>query len=179
MAKKLGIFKTEQEVIDTVAALEQAGFVPGELQIIAKDSEHSRRIEAETDIHADEVMELARTNGSRGMNEGTTIAAAAVMPTTGMTGAGGWSAVPMTTDGLLATNFISDDDGINHALRALGLDKAEDESREAIRAGSIIVVVETDESHTMMDKEGGPKLARLSIAESVFRSQGAVHIADI
>lgn len=179
MAKKLGIFKSEQEVIDTITALEQAGFVPGELQIIAKDGEHSRRIEAETDVHADEVMELARTKGSHAGSEGTAIAAAAAIPTTGMTGAGGWAAVPMTTDGLLATNLRSDDDGINHALRALGLDKAEDESRDAIREGHIIVVIETDESHTMMDKEGGPKLARLSVAESVFRSQGAVHIADI
>ncbi|MBW7455286.1 general stress protein, partial [Paenibacillus sepulcri] len=61
MAIKIGIFKMQQQALDAVKGLEQEGFSKTELKVIAKDREHSRRLESETDVHTDEIQELADT----------------------------------------------------------------------------------------------------------------------
>ncbi|MGO4111075.1 hypothetical protein [Paenibacillus sp. YAF4_2] len=185
MAKIIGAFASQQEVIDTIHALEQAGFVQGEMKIIAKDGEHSRRIEAESDIHVDELEELASTiSGQEGDGgRGQEWAAAAAIPAIGLTGGGSWNpgfaAAGLTAiGGNLTGDFIfGDEDRIHGALTALGLDEQEASScRDSIREGATLVVIDTDESKSFFDKDGGPDLSRLGIAEGIYRQNGASRI---
>lgn len=179
MAKKIGIFEKEQQVIDTIHALEQMGFEKAEMKIFAKDAQHSRRIEADTDIHVDEVQELAETRAETTGNEGgIPLFGATALPVSGMSGVGGWNAGPIAATSFLAGDgLVGDEDGIYKSLQALGLDSKESSScLDAIRSGSTIVVVETDESKSLLDKDGGPELSTLGIAEGIFRQNNALDI---
>ncbi|GGG82490.1 general stress protein [Paenibacillus radicis (ex Gao et al. 2016)] len=174
MAKKIAAFETQRQVIDTIAAMQQAGFETGELKIYAKDATHSRRIEAESDMHVDEIRELAETreNTSPYDRAGMTFAAPGILAGSGVSGTAGWN-------GIFGAAFIGDDAGVTQALMASGLDtKESDFCRNALENGQIIVVVETDESKSLLDKDGGPDLSKLGIAESVFRQYEAYRIID-
>ncbi|MFF2483367.1 hypothetical protein [Paenibacillus sp. NPDC058071] len=169
MAKKIGSFATEQQVIDAVAALQQAGFETGELKIIAKDAEHSRRIERESGMHVDETRELSETLEHIDSDGDTWVPP--VVFAGGLMSTAGWNAVPF---GIVSSSV---DDGVLGALDALGLDTQESHlCGEVIRAGQTVVVVETDESKSLLDKDGGPDLSRLGVAEGIFRECGASRI---
>jgi hypothetical protein len=174
MARKIGVFDTQQQVIDAIKQLEQAGFVKSELKVLAKDSEHSRRIEAESNLHVDELHEREDADylGVLG------IAAAAGTGGTGIAGAyslTGYGTAPYLGGGYLyGAAVLFDEDEHEEALKALGLDDEEAHTcNQALQSGSIVVVVETDDSKSLMDKDGGPDLSRLSAAEAVFRSCNA------
>ncbi|GLX66278.1 general stress protein [Paenibacillus glycanilyticus] len=182
MAKLIGAFASQQQVIDTVNSLEQAGFVQGELKILAKNSEHSRRIESESDVHVDELSELASTNEADG-DHNKAWTGAAFIPAIGLNGGGSWNsgfaAAGFTALGGSYTgdDTFGDEDSMESAMRALGLDEQEAAScRDSIREGAIIVVVNTDESKSILDKDGGPNLSRLGIAEGIYRQNGATRI---
>lgn len=185
MAKLIGAFASQQQVIDTINALEQAGFVQGEMKIIAKDGEHSRRIESESDIHVDELTELASTtNEIEGdANHGKAWAGAAFIPVIGLTGGGSWNP-GFAAAGLIASGssitgdyIFGDEDHIQGAMMALGLDEQEAAAcRDSIREGATLVVIETDDSKSLLDKDGGPDLSRLGIAEGIYRENGAARI---
>lgn len=185
MARKIGIFQSERQVVDAIEQLEQSGFTPGEITVLAKDSEHSRRIEAETDVHADEMLELSRTNyRSRGDDgtaeavEGAGVFATPVAPAYGLASFGSGS--PASGAGaMFAIPSLVTDDNFDRAFRTLGLDAKEASlcSRE-VMAGGWAVIARTDESKSLLDKDGGPDLSTLGIAEAVFRRCGASRIAD-
>ncbi|WP_336789438.1 hypothetical protein [Paenibacillus sp. MMO-177] len=185
MAKIIGSFATQQQVIDTIHSLEQAGFVQGEMKILAKDSEHSRRIEAESDIHVDELTELAQTTDDieGDENRGRAWTGAAIIPAIGLTGGGSWNpgfaAAGLVAMGNTLTGdyIFGDEDHIEGAMMALGLEEQEAAAcRDSIREGATLVIIESEESKSLLDKDGGPDLSRLGIAEGVFRQHGAKRI---
>lgn len=180
MARKIGIFDTEQQAITAIQQLEQAGFVQGELKVLAKDSEHSRRIEAESDIHADEIRELAETSDRHGLVSLGMVAAAGFggVGATAAYGVAGYGTASYIAGGYpFAAAVLLDEDEHDDVLQALGLD--DDEAHicnQALHSGSLIVIVETDESKSLFDKDGGPDLSRLGAAEAVFRQCNASSI---
>lgn len=182
MATKVAIFETEQQVITAIEQLEQAGFLKNELKVLAKDSEHSRRIERESDVHVDELRELEDTSerqdlGIFGMAAATGYAGAGVNAVYGMAGYG---SAPYNAGGFpfVAAMLLSDDEH-SESLRALGIDDSEVElCSQALQSGSLVVIVETDESKSLLDKDGGPDLSRLGAAEAVFRACHATSITD-
>ncbi|MGO4181341.1 hypothetical protein AB4Z17_09185 [Paenibacillus sp. TAF43_2] len=177
MAKKIGIFETEQQVITAIEQLEQAGFVQGELKVIAKDFEHSRRVEAESDVHVDELRELEdmpdrQGLGSLGMAAAAGFAGAGMNAVYGMTGYG---TAPYAAGGFpFAAAILLGDDDHSGTLQSLGLENEEVRlCSDALQSGSLIVIVETLESKSLFDKDGGPDLSRLGAAEAVFRACNA------
>lgn len=180
MARKIGIFDTEQQAITAIQQLEQAGFVEGELKVLAKDSEHSRRIEAESGVHADELRELTETSDRHGSGS-LGMAAAAGFGGLGISaayGVAGYGTAPYMAGGYpFAAALLLDEDEHDDVLQAFGMD--DDEAHicsQALQSGSIIVIVETDERKSLFDKEGGPDLTRLGAAEAVFRQCNASSI---
>jgi hypothetical protein len=182
MAKKIGVFNTEQQAISAIEQLEQAGFVKSELKVLAKDSYHSRRVEAESDVHVDELSELEdmpdrQGLGSLGMAAAAGFGGAGVNAVYGITGYG---SAPYIAGGYpFAAAMLLGDDEHSDTLQALGLDG--DEAKlcsQALQGGSLVVVVETDESKSLFDKDGGPDLSRLGAAEAVFRACSASSIVD-
>lgn len=181
MARKIGIFDTEQQAITAIEQLEQSGFVKGELKVLAKDSEHSRRIEAESDIHVDELRELESASDQDGSSSFGMAAATgyAGVGTNAVYGITGYGAAPYAVGGNpFAAAILFNDDEHSGSLHALGLDDDEAQAcSQALRSGSIVVIVETDDSKSLFDKEGGPDLSRLGAAEAVFRACNASVIA--
>ena len=182
MARKIGIFDTERQAINAIQQLEQAGFLPGELRVLAKDSVHSRRIEAECDVHADELNELEDDSSpdrgaglfGAGPSGYAGLAAAPVFGTSGYgTPAYAGGAYPF------AAVFLGSDNGHSETLHAIGLDDDEAEAcGNAIQSGSVVVIAQTDESKSLLDKDGGPDLSRLAAAEAVFRGCNAANIVS-
>lgn len=185
MAKKIGLFERQQDVIAAIGELEQAGFTPGEMLILTKDWEHSRRIETETDTHVEEMRELEET-GTRGgelsymglvinpSNGYPNVAGGYGMTSFLDSAGGGWNGNYSTGAPL---GFV--DNSSTRAYQALGLDSKESKlCSEAVRSGAIAFIVETDESKSLLDKDGGPDLSKLGIAEAAFRRCGAYRIAD-
>ncbi|AJY75666.1 general stress protein [Paenibacillus beijingensis] len=64
MGKKIAVFDREEQAIQALEELRNQGFARDELKVIAKDNEHSRRVESETDVHADELQDLAEARSS-------------------------------------------------------------------------------------------------------------------
>ncbi|GKU76256.1 general stress protein [Paenibacillus sp. L3-i20] len=183
MAKKIGLFDSEQQVVDVINQLEQGGFTGGEIKVLTKDMSHSRRIESETDIHADEMHELANTYSSDGddsyVGVGTTnmYGAANVVGGYGLASFGGSPAVGGIYSFGSSFPFLNFNE--LSAYRALGLEKDEAElCHSGVENGAVAVIVETDESKSLMDKDDGADLSRLSVAEGIFRTYGATRIAD-
>lgn len=181
MVRKYGVFRTEQQVIDALAQLEQAGFTTGEIKVLAKGMEHSRRIEAESHMHVDELIELtAGANPLQYSDDGAGSSAAGIskVPLLVRNGFPGFIAQPSMGIQYGAPFVLSEDEPVD-ILLALGLDQAGAELCSAeLESGSLIIVVESDESKSLFDEEGGPDLSRLGIAEAVFRSCGAARIAE-
>lgn len=179
MARKIGIFETEQSVINAITQLEEAGFVPGELRVLAKDSEHSRRIESESDVHADELRELEDVTDHTDSFQSIGMIGAA-----GYNGLGVTAAIPGYANSpnmggafpLFGSIFFGDN-GHENTLQRLGLDHDESQAcSSALQSGALVLIVETDESKSLMDIEGGPDLSRLGVAEAVFRKCNASKI---
>ncbi|WP_424767949.1 hypothetical protein [Paenibacillus sp. sgz302251] len=182
MTRKLAIFDTEQQAIHAIQQLEQSGFVPGELKVLTKDSEHSRRIEAESDVHADELRELeeASAQDAHGL-DGPGVVATAGSGGIGFVGAYGLvgygAASSYAGGGYPYAAVIADHNQHHGVLQALGLDDKEAEAcYQALQNGSVIVIAETDESKSLLDKDGGPDLSRLGVAEAVMRQCNASSI---
>ncbi|MHA6480612.1 hypothetical protein ACX1C1_01540 [Paenibacillus sp. strain BS8-2] len=184
MAKKIGIFESQQQVIGAITQLEDAGFKPGDMKILAKDSEHSRRIEAESDVHVDEMRDLEETRNDARTHTDTIGAAyssgsadSALAMSYGFTGFGGSMTAGAGFPLAVSYSFIGNDH--ERAFRSLGLDNKEAElcCREVER-GAYALIVETTESKSLLDKDGGPDLSTLGVAEAVFRSCNASLITD-
>jgi|GEM_PF-689886 len=198
MSRKIGIFNVQEQAIEAVQALESQGFGPDDLKVIAKDREHAERIESETDVHADELLDLA-DNGDhegRGLLRGTRIpllglaglgtlggSAGFAGAGAGYAGGAGAGAGPALGAGLLAAGAIDgvpddgDNRGMRSALRSLGMNDEEvDVVGDAIRDGRLVVVAETDEEadgeSTASSADGG----KLAAAEEAFRRHGAAQV---
>ncbi|RXZ84293.1 hypothetical protein EBB07_04260 [Paenibacillaceae bacterium] len=181
MAKKIGVFAREQQAIEAVEALQNEGFGMDEFRVVAKDNDHSRRIEAETDAHLDEVLELAET---REQQDGTMLERPFIVGGFGMGGVGFNQAGAIAPAGTPAgagffgglfgdAVFNEDDAGIGSALRALGLNDDEaGQCRSAIEDGNFLVIAETEEQTS----ESG--ISRLDKAEAAFRRTGAEQIIN-
>ena len=180
MGKKIGVFKMEQQAIEAVELLEKEGFTAGELQVLARDTDHTHRIEAETNVPTQEVQEIAESNDGRGgMGIPLVVGGMGVGNPGGSTAAGNsYGAAPGIGagffGGLFRRGFRSDDnDGIRDALRTLGLGSKEaDSARDAIREGSLLIVVDLEDDAEKTDSG----LNRLDKAEAVFRSSGAIDV---
>jgi len=189
MSRKIGIFNRQEQAIEAVQALESQGFGPEDLKVIAKDREHSERIEAETDAHADDMLEIADNNEGDGrLLAGTRIpllglaGLGAVGGASGFAGAGAGYAAgngPGLGAGLLAAGAldgVTDDEdsrGMRSALRSLGMNDEEvDVVGDAIFDGRLVIVAETDED------DGGERAerGRLAAAEEAFRRHGAAQV---
>lgn len=180
MARKFGFFQSEAQVIQAIQKLEQAGFVQGDMTVLAKNFEHSRRIEAETDIHVDELRDMAHSE-SRSFDQPEGLFG--VSAATGGYGLAGYGMTPSLGGGGIPLGipftFASEEDGRKRVVQALGLDNKETELVcGQVENGAYAIIIETDESKSLLDKEGGPDLSRLGVAEGVFRSCGALRIAD-
>ncbi|RIX50873.1 hypothetical protein D3P08_19470 [Paenibacillus nanensis] len=175
MAKKIAFFENEQKAITAINELEKAGFTPGEMKILAKNSEHSRRIERETDVHADELKELQETNEHVQDPEPVSFAVSSGSGFPVVTGSYGFGASGVS----FATPFTYLKSGHESVYEALGLDAKETElCSQAIMEGAIAVIVETSESKALFDAEGGPDMSKLGIAEAAFRRSGAYRIVN-
>jgi hypothetical protein len=175
MAKKIALFDSEQKAITAIYELEKAGFTPGEMKILAKDSEHSRRIERETDVHADEIRELQETNEHAEEADPVSFAVSSGSGFPVVTGAYNLGSAGLN----FATPLTFMRSGHESVYEALGLDAKETElCSHAVGNGEIAVIVETSESKPLFDKEGGPDLSKLGIAEAAFRRGGAYRIVD-
>ncbi|MHA7967477.1 hypothetical protein ACX93W_25475 [Paenibacillus sp. CAU 1782] len=184
MARKIGIFQRERDVVNAIKQLEQFGLKPGEIMVLAKDSLHTRALQAECDVHADGIMELEATLDDDDHNEGaygTTmrngLPGTAFAPIYGFNAMGG-----STSAGLpFLSPFIAGSGGDSHqrTFMRLGLDEKEAEVCSGeVMGGAWAVIVETSESKSLLDKDGGPDMSSLGIAEGVFRGCGAVRIVN-
>ena len=173
MAYKLGIFRQEQQVINAIQELEKEGFTKHELQVFAKDREHSRRVEAETNVHADELNELSDT---RDHIEGDIAVVPAGVISGGSPVAGyAGGAFAGNGAGVLAGGVWGDDSAIEESLRSLGLeDDAAKQCRDAIAEGWLVVTAHTGDERS----DGGPDLGLAGTAEAVFRRTGAERILE-
>lgn len=183
MAIKLGVFETEQQVIRAIDTLEQEGFTRNELKVLVKDGEHSRRIEAETDVHADELRELVETREGVDVSnaaDGILLAGSMTQSPGGLYAAGAagmmGSGAPYGGMNLLAGRLgINENSNMEEALIALGLKGNQaSQCRDAIAGGGYVVGVDMGESTGIGN--GGPDLTRNGIVEAVYRHCGAVRI---
>lgn len=182
MAKKIGIFMQEQQVVDAIGQLEQSGLKPGQMMVLAKDAYHTRALEAETDVHADAILEIEQANETDDHNEGdfrtamhNGLPGAVYAPLYGLHSYGG-----STNAGIpFLSPFTDEGNGHRSAFMGLGLDSKETElASSEVMSGAWALVVETSESKALLDKDGGPDLSVLGIAEGVFRRCGASRIVD-
>jgi hypothetical protein len=179
MTLKAAVFRTEREAINAVQALERDGFSRHVIKVFAKNTEDTRRIETETDVHADEVQELTETRERSGEDIGWIAAAPLNAPAglafngavTGMVGGAG----PYYGAGVLPpTAALTEGAGMEQSLRALGLHaEAAQLCGEAIADGGIVVAVDVGDGGGM---DGGPDMTGAGSAEAVFRSCGAERI---
>jgi len=191
MSVKLGLFKHEQQVIQAVQELETAGFAVGDIRIMAKDWEHSRRIEHETDVHVDEMRELRDTRQHMDEDYLTSVLPAGFMiggagfangsNTTGVGAAGVW-ALESGSNGMAGWSGTTDmvgmgDSEMESALQDLGLDRDMAQAcKQAIAEGSTAVAVTTGAGAPRSGSDGGPDLTPGGTAEAVFRRCGAARI---
>ncbi len=186
MNRRIGIFRKQEQAIEAVQTLENQGFGPADLKVIAKNREHTERVAAETDVHTDELMELA-DNGDHdrsGLLPGTRIPLLGLVGLGTFGGAGGIAgsgagyppgagASPVLGAGLLATGALEgvpDEDGnqgMRSALQSLGMNDEEvDVVGDAIRDGSLAVVAEAASTDDR----------RLYMAEDAFHRAGAARV---
>ncbi|NBD23948.1 general stress protein [Paenibacillus glycinis] len=176
MGYKIGIFESQNEAIQAIQALEHAGFTNKELTVIARDREHSRRIESETNVHADELQDLADTRSAtdqHGLGDPRVVAPIAASPGMPMAGtfAGGF-AYPGTSF-VTAAAFLDDDNSMGSALSDLGVPSGDiDACREAIARGAIVIAADTGSEQT----NGGPDLTLGGTAEAALRGSNATRI---
>lgn len=178
MSVKIGIFKKEQQAIDAIHALEEEGFSKTELQVFARDHEHSQRVESDTDVHADEMEDLTDTRDHDGAENGLNIPVIG-LAAVGMTGGAGTTtsgSMPYYGLGILAASgMLSDDSAMEDALQALGLSEGDAEKcRDAIAEGALVVTADTGADQPPAG--GGPDLSRSGAAEAAFRRSGAESI---
>ncbi|MFB9327516.1 hypothetical protein ACFFSY_16420 [Paenibacillus aurantiacus] len=174
MAYKLGIFSTQQQVIEVIQALESEGIASSAVRVIAKDHEHTNRIESETSVHADEVNDLTETRHQVRDNDDVPlgfVGLAAGSVGTGY-GTGTPSAVGLTPYyGAAVLSGVGDGDSeMIESLRALGISGDDAKTcRDAIAEGAIVVAAETGDAAS----GEGPDLTPAGAAEAAFRRAGA------
>lgn len=154
MVQVIGIFPTQQETINAIAALEREGFGQESMKVLASSHESSSRIEAETDAHVDELNDLTQTRRETGGREAdlalplSYASAASSAPAYSAIGYAGLSSFTAGAypAGLLVWRAGDRDDGSEEALQVLGL---EGESLRACRAavmdGRFVLAVEPPE----------------------------------
>ncbi|WP_164545490.1 general stress protein [Paenibacillus albus] len=173
MTYRVGIFNTENEAIEAVNALERAGFTRQELRVITKDRDHSRRIESETDVHADEMTDLMLTRAAADDRTNNDLGVAAPVPVSGLN-MGVFGGVAFPNNGILAGAAAYDSDStIESALIDIGLDEGDAGAcRDAIARGAILVAANMGDNQLA----DGPDLSVGGTAEAVFRDNGAARI---
>mgnify|MGYP001336627750 CR=1 FL=1 len=187
MASKIGIFASERDATTAVQQLLQAGFTTGEIKVIAKDSYHSRTLEAESGMHVDElrdIVDAARNNADAYSSNSdresslvgsSVIASGFALNNLNYTGSG----VPYGAAAYIAAVRPSDTEATyDRILSSLGVDDEKlDVVRTSVENGSIAVMVSTTESMTLLEVDGGPELSVLSNAEAIYRAAGATQIS--
>ncbi|SEO50578.1 general stress protein [Paenibacillus sp. OV219] len=173
MTYRIGIFNTENEAIEAVNALEKAGFTRNELRVIAKDRDHSRRIESETDVHADEMTDLMLTRAAADDHDNNDLGIAAPVPVSGMN-MGVFGGVAFPSNGILAAAAAYDSDStLESALVDIGFDAGDvGACRDALARGAILVAADMGDNQLA----DGPDLSVGGTAEAVFRDCGAARI---
>jgi len=170
VARKIAFFNTDQAAIGAINKLEQAGFVAGELQVLAINGEHTGRIEGGSDLKVDELQSLEEADSRR---YGWPDINGAATPVLFGTAAGAIWTNSIAAPAVLAETFNIEGDREKEALKSYGLD--DDEIRSCLaklHEGAVAVIVETDEKKTFLDKDSGPDISRLGVAEGIFRGCG-------
>ncbi|MFD0717241.1 hypothetical protein [Paenibacillus sp. GCM10027626] len=165
MAVKLAIFTKEQQAIQAIHELEQKGAAPGEIHVFARDREHSRRIEVETDVHADEMQEFMDTRA-----DSTSLPMIAVMPTGVTSGSVGFVSAGAGYGGLFPGLWTGNDNSaIEDTLQALGLEGTlAAQCQAAIAEGAVVVALGVG--------DGSADSGAAGAAEGIFRRCGAEQI---
>ncbi|WP_274649096.1 general stress protein [Paenibacillus humicola] len=181
MALQAGVFRKEQQAIEAVQALEAEGFARTGIHVFAKNIEHTRRIESETDVHADEVQELTETRDESGEGGRYGLPGFVSAPLSTAAGfaflgnsPGVSSSTPYNGAGVFAAaGMLDGESNMEQSLRALGLDEeTAGVCGKAIAEGSIVVAADVDGGSS----DGGPDLSSGGRAEAVFRRCGAERI---
>ncbi|REE66979.1 heat induced stress protein YflT [Paenibacillus taihuensis] len=174
MTYRIGIFNTENEAIEAVQALENAGFTQHELKIITKDRDHSRRIERETNVHADEMTDLMLTRAAADDHDNNDLGVAAPVPVSGLNmGVFGGVAFPSIGIWTAAAAAYDSDSTIESALVDIGLDAGDASAcRDALARGAILIAADMGDNQLA----DGPDLSVGGTAEAVFRDNGAARI---
>ena len=167
MPRIIGIFDTQEQAIEAVQKLEQAGFRREQLHVLAKDYESSRRIENETDVHVDELNDLVETRKDEGPLDtfpGGYIGGASASPGVGAAGVTTYTASTIFPAGAFAWNWNREGQEMSSALHALGVgDHAGAICTEALNEGRYLVAAEHEQGAD----------ARQSAAEEVMHGCGA------
>ncbi|GGD94574.1 general stress protein [Paenibacillus nasutitermitis] len=178
MAIKIGIFKTQKQALDAIEALQQEGFTENQLKVIAKDREHSRLLESETNVHTDEIQDIAETRDH--MEDGIGIPAIGLAGTGVGTAGGvgvnsGGAGATYYGAGILAGDGILDDQtDMGDALHALGVTGSDAEKcRDALAEGCIVITAETDADQP---SNFATNISRGDTAEAVYQRAGAERI---
>ncbi len=169
MPRVIGIFDTQEQAIEAVQGLEEAGFRRDRLHVLAKDYESSRRVENETDVHVDEINDLVDTREDSGEGPldtfpGGYIGGASASPVVGAAGVSTYTASTIFPAGAFAWNWNREGQEMSSALHALGVgDRAGAICTEALNEGRFLVTAEFEQGAD----------ARQSAAEDVMRGCGA------
>ncbi|MFC4100833.1 general stress protein [Paenibacillus xanthanilyticus] len=174
MAYKLGIFNTQQQVIEAIQALEAEGIASSAVRVIAKDHEHTNRVESETNVHADEVNDVTETRHQVEDNNG--VIGFAGLAAAGSVGTGYNMGTPSAVGiapyygAAVLGGFGDGDSDMIESLRALGISGGDAKTcRDAIAEGAIVVAAETGDAAS----GEGPDLTPAGAAEAAFRRAGA------
>lgn len=173
MTYRIGIFNTENEAVEAVKALENAGFTPNELKVITRDRDHSRRIERETNVHADEMTDLMLTRAAEDDRDHSDLGVGAPVPISSL-GNGLFGGVAFPGNGMVrAAAAFDDDSSLESALVDIGLDAGNAGAcRDALARGAIVIAADMGDNQLA----DGPDLSVGGKAEAVFRDCGAARI---
>ncbi|OXM13161.1 general stress protein [Paenibacillus herberti] len=179
MSKTIAIFDNQKDAVNAVQALREGGFAPDEIKVVGRDRDSVRFIEADTDVHADELQEIRDARSGDGAyipGDGLIVGAAPMGGgTVSGTGVAPYlgGAYPVVVGGVLGGGDTTFED----IFKDFGLNKNDAERcRDAISEGNIVVVAEREDGSDADFVADGPTDDALSGAETILRSNGATTI---
>ncbi|QJC53389.1 hypothetical protein HGI30_18655 [Paenibacillus albicereus] len=178
MSRTIGIFDNQEQAVKAVQALRDGGYAADEIKVVGRDRDAVRFVEADTDVHADELQEIRDARGGEGPGvPGAFVVGAAPLGGGTLSGTGVapylGGAYPAVAGGLI-------DDGdtpFENIFKDFGLGESEAEAcRDAVSEGRIVIIADRDDDADGRYVADGPTDAALGEAETLLRANGAVKI---
>lgn len=146
MTVNIGVFEKQEEVVEAIRLLREAGVDHDDIRVIVKNAENAPLIASNTDVPVEDLTGIQEAREHQPGPDGTfPIGAAAVPASTGIgtgnpEGLGGGFAVG-------AFHLLDDDrDHTERVLRDVGIPKhAADRCEEEVGAGRYLLLAETEE----------------------------------